>query len=51
MEIFESRPHSTAELIDLLKAARDSARLQLHLLSMEARERWRDLEGELVRMQ
>lgn len=35
------------EALEDLAAARDEARLQLHLLSMEAREKWSDLEAEL----
>ncbi len=36
-----------AYLIDELSAARDMARLELRLLTMDARQRWRDLEPRL----
>jgi CBS domain-containing protein len=35
------------ELLDALRTARDSAQVQLHLLSREARKRWHDLEDKL----
>jgi CBS domain-containing protein len=38
---------SLNEALEDLKAARDEARLQLHLLSMEARQRWHELEAKL----
>lgn len=47
----ESKAHSSKELLDALSAARDRARLQLHLLSLDARERWQELETKLVRLQ
>src|SRR5690606_23607291 len=39
------------ELIDALTTARDSVRVQLHLLSLEARERWQELESKLEALQ
>lgn len=42
---------SSKELIDALSTARDSARVQLHLFSLDARERWHDLESKLDKMQ
>ena len=38
---------STKDLLSELSAARAEAKLRLHLLSMDARERWEDLETKL----
>jgi CBS domain-containing protein len=43
--------HSTKELIDALATARDRARIQLHLLSLDAREHWHELESKLDALQ
>jgi CBS domain-containing protein len=47
----ESRFHSAEEMIQALRTARDSARVQAHLLSLEAREHWQELEGTLLSLQ
>jgi predicted transcriptional regulator len=39
------------ELIDSLTTTRDRARVQLHLLSLEAKQRWRELESKLDSLQ
>lgn len=36
------------ELLDALQTARDTVRVQAHLLSLEAKERWRELEERLL---
>ena len=36
------------ELIDVLRTARDTARLQAHLFSLDAKDRWQTLEGKLL---
>jgi len=43
----DAKPSPTRQLLDSLKAVRDSARLELHLLSVEARQRWQELESKL----
>ena len=47
----QSQLHSKKEMIDALTTARDSARVQLHLLSLEAREHWQELESKLDSLQ
>ena len=46
-----SRARSSKELIDALSTARDSARVQLHLFSLDAKQRWQELESKLDKMQ
>jgi CBS domain-containing protein len=36
------------ELLDALRTARDTVRVQAHLFSLEARERWQELEDRLL---
>ena len=36
------------ELIDALRTVRDTVRVQAHLFSLDAKERWRELEGKLL---
>lgn len=38
---------SGREMLDALKTAKDNARLQLHLLTLDARKHWNELEGKL----
>lgn len=45
------RARPPKELIDALSTARDSARVQLHLFSLDARKRWQELESKLDKMQ
>jgi hypothetical protein len=41
--------HSTKrELLDDLRTARDTVRVQAHLFSLDAKERWQELEGKLL---
>src|SRR5688572_19703776 len=47
----QTKFHSPKELIDALATARDRARVQLHLLSLDAREDWRELESKLDALQ
>ncbi|HEX2732135.1 MAG TPA: hypothetical protein VHM70_11030 [Polyangiaceae bacterium] len=42
---------STKEMIAALRLARDEARVQLHLLSLDARERWDALEAQLIQVE
>jgi CBS domain-containing protein len=44
----EPKFRSTKQMIDAIKAARDAAQLRLHLLSLEAKERWLALETKLI---
>lgn len=39
------------DMLGALSAARNSARMRVHLLSLEARERWHELESRLDRLQ
>lgn len=39
---------SLNKALDELERARDEARVGLHLLSMEAKEKWSDLESKLL---
>jgi CBS domain-containing protein len=43
----DSETKASRELIDRLKAVRDTARLHAHLLSLDARTRFRDLEASV----
>jgi hypothetical protein len=36
------------ELIDALRTARDTARVQAHLFSLDAKERWQELEAKML---
>ncbi len=47
----DTGPHTSQELLDALATARGTARLQLHLFSLEARERWQELEERLDNLQ
>jgi signal-transduction protein with cAMP-binding, CBS, and nucleotidyltransferase domain len=51
MNSHPSQLRSKKEVIDALTAARDSARVHLHLMSLDARERWRDLESRIDTLQ
>jgi CBS domain-containing protein len=48
---FDVAKKSGRELIDGLKAARDTARLHVHLLSLDARQRFRDVESKLEELE
>lgn len=39
--------HSVQHLVGAIVAARESARVRLHLLSLEARDDWQELESQL----
>jgi hypothetical protein len=43
-----SKTRSLHELVDALQTTRDRARVQLHLLSLDAKDRYHELEGKLV---
>jgi CBS domain-containing protein len=51
MEVTMSNSEPTSakgrDMLDALKAAKENARLQLHLFTLDARKRWNDLEGKL----
>jgi hypothetical protein len=42
---------SRQQILDEITAARDQARLSLHLLSMDARTAWNDVERRLLELQ
>jgi len=46
-----SKSHSAKELIDALATARARASVQLHLLSRDARDSWRELESKIDAIQ
>lgn len=48
MSTAEPKFRSSKQLIDAIKGARDAAQLRLHLLSLEAKERWLTLETKLL---
>lgn len=43
----ESPVHATQRLVEALIAARQTARVRLHLLSLDARDQWQELEAQL----
>jgi len=47
----EAKPRPVAEMIDILKDARHRSRLQAHLLSLEAKQRWQALETTFINVQ
>lgn len=51
MSSHESKPHSAKEMLDALRVARDRARIQVHLFSLDAKERWQVLETTLLDLQ
>lgn len=46
-----SKSPSAKELIEALATARARARIQLHLLSLDARDSWHELESKIDTMQ
>jgi CBS domain-containing protein len=46
-----STPHSAKEMIDALKTARDQAKVQAHLLSLDAKKRWHAVEAGLLELE
>jgi len=46
-----SKSHSAKDLIEALSTARSRARVQLHLLSLDARDSWHELESKIDTMQ
>jgi CBS domain-containing protein len=51
MPSLERKPHSAKDMIDALRSARDRARVQAHLFSLEAKQRWGGLEADLLELQ
>lgn len=51
MSSSESRFHSAEEMIQALRTARDAARVQAHLLSLDAKQRWQEVESSLLSLQ
>jgi CBS domain-containing protein len=51
MSIKKELRHAKREPIEELTALRDEAKLQLHLLSMDARTRWNELEREIAALE
>ena len=45
------KARSSKELIEALSTARDRARVQLHLLSLDARDSWHELESKIDNLQ
>lgn len=45
-----SKIHSAEELMDALTVARDRARVQAHLFSLDARKRWQGIEAKLLEL-
>lgn len=43
--------HTTQDLIAALYTARDEARVRLHLFSLDARQRWSELEARLFALE
>lgn len=46
-----TKPRSIQQLIQALQATRDSARVRMHLLSLDAKARFGDLEGKLLELE
>ena len=42
---------TTKDILTDLTALRDEARIQLHLLSLDARDRWQELEKDLLALE
>jgi len=42
------KPSDLAHPLDTLTAARDQVRLSLHLLSLDTRQKWSELEGKIL---
>jgi CBS domain-containing protein len=47
MSIKKDARHAKRQILEQLTALRDEAKLQLHLLSLDARKRWSELDGEI----
>jgi CBS-domain-containing membrane protein len=47
MSITKEARHAKKQVLQQLTALRDEAKLQLHLLSLDARKRWNELESEI----
>lgn len=50
MRTNEFKAQSAQELIDVLTAARDRARLQVHLFSLDAKKRWHAVDAKLLEL-
>lgn len=51
MSSHQSKPNAAKEMIGALKVARDRARIQAHLFSLDAKKRWHALETTLLDLQ
>jgi CBS domain-containing protein len=51
MTMHESKPQAVKELLDALAVARGRARVQAHLLSLDAKKRWQGLESTLLELE
>jgi CBS domain-containing protein len=51
MSAHDSKSHSIQQLIQALQTARDTARMRLHLLSLDAKERFREIEGKVQELE
>jgi predicted transcriptional regulator len=51
MSISDEVRHATRQAVHQLGSLRDQARLQLHLLSLDARQRWTELEEEIAALE
>ena len=45
------KPSDLARPLDLLSSARDQVRLSLHLLSLDARQKWSELESKILSLE
>ena len=41
----------TASSLDMLTSARDQVRLSMHLLSLDTRQKWSELEGKILSLE
>jgi hypothetical protein len=45
------KPSDLSHPLELLTAARDQVRVSLHLLSMDTRQKWTELEGKILSLE
>ena len=45
------KPSELAHPLDLLNTARDQVRLSLHLLNLDTRKKWDELEGKILSLE
>jgi hypothetical protein len=47
----KTSPIDLSSPLDMLATARDQVRLNLHLLSLDARQKWSELEGKILNLE